>query len=330
MKLLEAEPTQAPPAPGTADGAPVDAAEAPARTCAACGAGMAADQDWCLSCGTAAPGRLGQRPGWRAAVTVLALTLVLVAGSVAAAYAALTSDATQEASAPPPPDVSPVAQAAPATPPSSATPPAPELPKVQAPATTPAPTTPATPVLPAPTPQTVAPATPPAGTGSGGTGGGQGTVTLPAPVALKLPPGAGSLYDPAQLVASPVDSALAKRALDGKPTTAFTITPTRPEWGVGYVVDLQKPHGLRTLEITTSTPGFRVEVYATDLATPPPTVTDARWAHLADRRAVSADGKPDTLRLDDGSTTYRTLLVWVTKGPTRGDHVALDELKVTR
>ena len=101
----------------------------------------------------------------------------------------------------------------------------------------------------------------------------------------------------------PADPALARRALDGKASTAFTITPSRPEWGVGYVVDLQKPHGLRTLEITTSTPGFRVEVYATDLATPPPTVTDARWAHLADRKAVSADGKPDTLRLDDGATT---------------------------
>lgn len=331
MKLLEAEPTQAPTAPGAPDGAPADTAPAPARTCAACGAGMAAEQDWCLSCGTAAPGRLGQRPGWRAAVTVLALTLVLVAGSVAAAYAALTSDATQEASAPPPPDVSPVAQAAPATPPSSATPPAPKLPKVQAPATTPAPSTPATPVTPTPAPQPVAPATPPSSaTGSGGTGGGQGTGTLPAPVELPLPADAGALYDPSQLVVPPADPALARRALDGKASTAFTITPSRPEWGVGYVVDLQKPHGLRTLEITTSTPGFRVEVYATDLATPPPTVTDARWAHLADRKAVSADGKPDTLRLDDGATTYRTLLVWVTKGPAQGGRVALGELKVTR
>jgi hypothetical protein len=291
---------------------------------------MAADQDWCLSCGTAAPGRLGQRPGWRAAVTVLALTLVLVAGSVAAAYAALTSDATQEASAPPPPDVSPVAQAAPATPPSSATPPAPKLPTVQAPPSTAAPTTPATPVTPTPAPQTVAPATPPSsGSGAGATGG-QGTVALPAPVTIKLPSDAGSLYDPSQLVVAPVDPALPGRALDGKPSTAFTLTPTRPEWGVGYVVDLQKPHGLRTLEITTSTPGFRVEVYATDLATPPPTVTDARWAHLADRRAVGAHGKPDTLRLDDGATTYRTVLVWVTKGPSRGDRVALGELKITR
>ena len=111
-------------------------------------------------------------------------------------------------------------------------------------------------------------------------------MTLPAPVELELPADAGALYDPSQLVVPPADPALARRALDGKASTAFTITPSRPEWGVGYVVDLQKPHGLRTLEITTSTPGFRVEVYATDLATPPPTVTDARWAHLADRRAV--------------------------------------------
>jgi hypothetical protein len=40
---------------------------------------MAQEQDWCLSCGTAAPGRLGERPGWRAALTVLGATLALVA-----------------------------------------------------------------------------------------------------------------------------------------------------------------------------------------------------------------------------------------------------------
>src|SRR3954464_7418979 len=109
MKLLDAEQTRARSAPATSpptpeNGGAVPASDAPARTCAGCGAPMAAEQDWCLSCGTAAPGRLGERPGWRAALTVLAITLLLVAGSVAAAYAALTSDATQEAGGPPPPD----------------------------------------------------------------------------------------------------------------------------------------------------------------------------------------------------------------------------------
>ena len=39
---------------------------------------MQRGQDWCLECGTAAPGRLGARPGWRAAFTVVGLTTVLL------------------------------------------------------------------------------------------------------------------------------------------------------------------------------------------------------------------------------------------------------------
>ena len=53
---------------------------------------MEADQHWCLTCGTAAPGSLGGRPGWRAASTVIALTLLLVLGAVGAGYAAMTGN----------------------------------------------------------------------------------------------------------------------------------------------------------------------------------------------------------------------------------------------
>jgi len=46
----------------------------PDFACETCGAGMAPGQDWCLECGTAAPGRLGaSRSGWRSAFTVVAL-----------------------------------------------------------------------------------------------------------------------------------------------------------------------------------------------------------------------------------------------------------------
>ncbi|MBA3327925.1 MAG: hypothetical protein H0T43_06455, partial [Solirubrobacterales bacterium] len=63
---------------------------APDYACATCGAAMVGGQDWCLECGSAAPGRLGQRPGWRPALTVVAITLLLVGGAVVASYAALT------------------------------------------------------------------------------------------------------------------------------------------------------------------------------------------------------------------------------------------------
>ncbi|HWT92869.1 MAG TPA: hypothetical protein VN238_07720, partial [Solirubrobacteraceae bacterium] len=40
--------------------------EPAARACTNCGAGLTPEQDWCLECGTAQPGRIGGRPGWRA------------------------------------------------------------------------------------------------------------------------------------------------------------------------------------------------------------------------------------------------------------------------
>ena len=92
---------EASPQPG---GQPPDGAvssTAPDFACEACGAAMQRGQDWCLECGTAAPGRLGARPGWRAAFTVVGLTTLLLLCAVVAGYAALTSDAERSASTAP-------------------------------------------------------------------------------------------------------------------------------------------------------------------------------------------------------------------------------------
>src|SRR5919107_1157138 len=125
MKLLELQPEVAPGAPPEP---PEDApreepqAEPGTRTCTSCGATLEPGQDWCLACGTAA-GRLGEHPGRRSAMTILGLTLLLVAGAVGASYAALRSDPT----APPASTNAQIAQTPPATtappPTSSTTPP---------------------------------------------------------------------------------------------------------------------------------------------------------------------------------------------------------------
>ncbi|HEV2753865.1 MAG TPA: hypothetical protein VGV36_08545, partial [Solirubrobacteraceae bacterium] len=70
--------------------------EVPDFACASCGAGMDAGQDWCLECGTAAPGRIDERPGGRAALTIASVVVVLVLSAGVAAYAALSSDAARE------------------------------------------------------------------------------------------------------------------------------------------------------------------------------------------------------------------------------------------
>lgn len=147
---------------------PDTTSDPPARPCSNCGAGMERHQDWCLECGTAAPGRLGGlRPGWRAVTTTLGLTLVLVAGAGAASYAALSSDANREAIAAAPMDGTPVAQAPPPVP-------APAAPLVTPPAAPGVPVAPAVPAVP------VAPGTP----GTPAAGVPVPTVTSPAP---KLP-----------------------------------------------------------------------------------------------------------------------------------------------
>jgi hypothetical protein len=81
--------------------------------CEVCGAEMQRGQDWCLECGRAAPGRLGARPGWRAAFTVVGVTLLLVCCAVVASYAALTSKAERSASAPSPGSGQPLIAATP-------------------------------------------------------------------------------------------------------------------------------------------------------------------------------------------------------------------------
>jgi hypothetical protein len=92
------------------------AASAPA--CRSCGAALVPEQDWCLECGTARPGRLGRVPGWRPVAAIAGLTLALVGGASVAAYAGLESEAGLSASARAVTDAAPVPGALPALPPS--------------------------------------------------------------------------------------------------------------------------------------------------------------------------------------------------------------------
>src|SRR5690242_11076505 len=95
MKLLEAQPEIAPGAPPEPphDVPQETPADPGTRTCSNCGATMEPGQDWCLTCGAAA-GPADPTPGRRAAATLLGLLALLVAGAVAASYAALREDQT--------------------------------------------------------------------------------------------------------------------------------------------------------------------------------------------------------------------------------------------
>ena len=316
---------------------------------------MEPEQDWCLKCGTAAPGRLGERPGWRAASTVIALALLLVLGAVGASYAALTGDSQpkQTASAPAavPPAAAQVTPPAATTPPPAATTPPPatattpakpkKLPKVKTPT---AGATPGSPITPTPAPTTSTPGTSTGtgtgtgttgtgtgtGTSTGTTGTGTGTTTTPpdtGPKPIELNGDAGTVYDPFKRVK---DSGETTRALDGDQTTSWYVDPTVPtQVAVGYVVDLGKLQGVRQIELQTPTPGFRVEIYATDETTPPPDILDTRWSHIKDVSNVGAkDSGKQKIVLGAGTTKYRNVLLWFTQPPTDGPRLRITELKL--
>jgi hypothetical protein len=306
---------------------------------------MEPEQDWCLNCGTAAPGRLGERPGWRAASTVIVLAVLLVLGAVGASYAALTGDSQPKQTASTPAAVPPAA--AQAAPPAATTqPPA----ATQPPATTTAPAKPKTlpkvktptsgattgsPITPAPTPTTSTPATstPTTSTPATGTGTGTGTTTTPTtpadtgPKPIEVNGDAGTVYDPFKRVK---DSGETTRALDGDTTTSWYVDPTIPtQIAVGYVVDLGKLQGVRQINLQTPTPGFRVEIYATDETTPPPDILDTRWSHIKDVSNVGAkDSGKQKIVLGAGTSKYRNVLLWFTQPPTDGPRLRITELEL--
>jgi hypothetical protein len=325
-----------------------------AASCPTCQAPVEPGQDWCLNCGEAQASRRLTLPGKRAAATVLALTTVLVGGAVAASYAALQDGTgtpaqtpTQVAQAPQtPPQQAPAPAPAPdpsTAVPSTVTPPDPTTAAPPATGSAPLPDVNSTPATPAPSASTGTGSTGTGSTGSSGSGssgsGSSGskdtsantrTSTTPTdtkPVAIALADGAASLYDPFKRDTAAGDPA---KALDGNPSTSFpvTVAPGSQQIGAGLAVDLGKQQGIREIDVTTKTPGFKIEIYATDEADLPPDVLDTRWAHLKDVTGVGTDGGKQTVVLGAGSTKYRHVLLWFTAPPTDGSTVRVSELQI--
>jgi hypothetical protein len=320
----------------------------PDFACEACGAGMDGGQGWCLECGTAARGRLGSRPGWRAAFTVVGLTLLLVCGAVLATYAALTSDAERTASAPTAGNGKPiVAQAPTQAPAASDQANVPVQPGATGPGTTPpvvppvapsaGPTTSAHPIV--PTPRPVIPpaaATPkpsPGATtpvpGTGKTPAQQSATANVAPQVINLKSDAARTYDPGKRAGA--EFGPAANAVDGKLGSLWDVTVPADgnPVGAGLLIDLGTPYALNSLKIATDTPGFRVELYAAVDKATPADVLDKRWQHLTDAKQVS-NGAAISLKGKGEAPKYQLFLVYVTvPGQPTDPRVAINELQLT-
>jgi hypothetical protein len=148
------------------------------------------------------------------------------------------------------------------------------------------------------------------------------------PEAIKLDGAAAALYDPYSRNIATGD---ATKTLDADPGTSFpvTVAPGSGSIGAGVTVDLGKQRGLREIDLTTKTPGFKVEVYATDSDELPPDVLDTRWAHLKDVSDVGTGaGSKQIISLGSGTTKYRHVLLWFTAPPADGLTVRVSELKL--
>ena len=324
---------------------------APDFACETCGAAMARGQDWCLECGTAAPGRLGARPGWRGAFTVVGLTMLLVVGAVIASYAALTTDAERKAAAPSSGDGAPIAAQAPAVaPPAIAVTPGPTGPGTTPPAVAPlvpnAGTTPPAVTPPAVTPPAaVAPpaVTPPAVTPPAVTPPPAVKNTPPPPPAANTPPpppatpkavvvkfksDAATTYDPAKRAGA--EFGPASNAVDKKKNTVWdVIVPADGKpIGAGLLLNLGAPYALRAIKLDTPTKGFNVELYgAVDGKEIPEDILDKRWEHITDVKKVT-DGKLVSL-LNKSKDKFQQLLLWVTvAGEPTDPRVALENVTV--
>jgi len=336
------------PAGPAAGSAPAASAE---RTCAKCGATLAADQDWCLQCGAGAPGSIGT-PSWRSATAVLGATAILALGAAAAAYAALS-----EGSSKPRAVTATIAQA---TVPTSTTPGVPATPGAAATPSTTAPAIPGTastpktsiapllggikpPKIPltaltpkAPNKSKSTPSSGALGTGALGTGTSAptSTSTTPSspssggssasgeasqPTAIVLDTNAASSYNPYNYPAS--DFGDPSLAIDGSTATAWTamVNPVvAPRMAVGLLIDLKAKQQLSALELVTSTPGMTVQVYGSNSHAAPPSITDPAWIPLSPSEVVKKKHLRISLRKPSSKSSTKAftfVTLWVSRAP---------------
>ncbi len=322
---------------GTAHEPPAAAAPRAAggRTCARCATALAAGQDWCLECGAGAPGSLGT-PSWRSAAVALGVVAVLVLGAAAAAVAALGKGAAKApvvvktvAQAPTPTTTTPGATTI--TPGATTTPgvlgqitkaksPLPlgtvKPPKIPLTAVTPkasekAATTPTTETK----RTTTATSTTPAGSSPSGSGAGaEKTSEESQQAAILLDTNAAKTYDPYGYPAAEFgDPSL---AIDGDPSTAWTaqVNPaTGGKMAEGLVFDLKGQQKVAALQLLTSTPGMRIQVYGANVKTTPESITDPAWSPLSSPRTVKK--KSVRIALRDSNRAFTFITVWISQAP---------------
>ena len=313
------------------------------HSCKSCGANMAEGQEWCLQCGTGAPGSLVREADWRPLAALAAAGVFLLAGAGTAAYAALNQQPSKPpthvliAQVPPSTSTTPSTGSTLNTPPptstqSSTTPSgafptdtggsstpsgAQAIKPPKLPAVVPTPNTPSPSPLPLPTNTGSAPTGTPKGSESNpsttpSTEAGEPAGQKPNPILLDTD--AASTYNPSGYPESYFgDPGL---AIDGEASTAWTaqVEPkVAPLMAAGLALDLKTARHLGTLEVDTTTPGMTVEVFGANGSKLPATIVDPAWTKLTPSHLVKK--KSATIKLGTGGKAFRFLVLWLTKAP---------------
>jgi hypothetical protein len=314
-----------------------------------CAAPLQPGQDWCLQCGSGAPGSLGAS-GWHTGGAILAVVVLLVLGALAAGYAALNKGTPKAAvvtttvaqTSPPaattPTTTTPVTPGATATTPSTKSPlglGAVKPPKIPLTAITPVPgekvakTT--TPEFKSTTTTTTTPSSStPSGTGTNS----QSTSEESQQSAIVLDTNAATPYNPYNYPAEWFgDPSL---AIDGDTSTAWTalVNPaSAPAMAEGLLIDLKAKHKIAVLQLVTSTPGMTVQVYGANGHTVPTSITDPAWIPLSAFRVVKK--KHLRLKLRDSKKAFTYITLWISKAPaaavgsaTAPGHVDINEVEL--
>jgi eukaryotic-like serine/threonine-protein kinase len=120
-------------------------------------------------------------------------------------------------------------------------------------------------------------------------------------------------------------------AIDGNTSTAWLTdhyySGSLQKPGVGLYVDMGKPLPVRSIVVYTQTPGWRGQIWASNLP-PDPDVFNAGpggWTQLAQVPSMASKQK---ITLATGATGYRYYLVWITGLPPGNNYAAINEIEL--
>ena len=102
---------------------------------------------------------------------------------------------------------------------------------------------------------------------------------------------------------------------------------------VGVVLDLGQNQKLSEVELISSTPGMRVQVYGATTKTPPNSITDPAWVPLS--HSLVAAKKNTKIKLLNKTKAFRLVVLWISAAPKSSvgteqapGHVSVNEIEL--